>query len=137
MGFGKLRPYLGKVFLAEEPTFAESEFVVMSPDKNRLWPRYLRNFLLTRKVLEELESLSVGAKMPRTSWDQISTLRIPVPPLGEQVEICERISGLENQASQKDSYLGRMIDAIGEYKRSLVSEAVIGTFNVTAGRSAG
>lgn len=135
VGFGKLRPYLGKVFLAEVPTFAESEFVVMSPEKNRLWPRYFRNFLLTRMVLDELESLSVGAKMPRTSWDQISTLRIPIPPIEQQMEICQRILELESRAALKDSYLEQMLGKISEYKTSLITSAVTGTFDVTTGRS--
>jgi restriction endonuclease S subunit len=133
--FGKLRPYLGKVYLANEPTFAESEFIVMTPNQNLLDSRYFRNYLLTRRALDELESKSVGAKMPRTSWDQIASLRLPLPSLHQQLEICEKISKLEDRAKIKENCLRQMIDKIDEYTHSLVSGTVTGTFDISAGRS--
>jgi type I restriction enzyme S subunit len=128
IAFGKLRPYLGKVYLAVDETFAESEFIVMRVDKNLLSQEYLSKYLLTQGVLNELESLSVGSKMPRTSWDQMASLMVPVPNLKIQQDICNQISSNESLANHKEKVLLRLSEKLGEFRKSIISSQITGTF---------
>lgn len=130
IAFGKLRPYLGKVYLAVDETFAESEFIVMRTDKNLLSQQYLSKYLLTQGVLNELESLSVGSKMPRTSWDQIASLTVPLPNLMVQQEICNRISANEAIANKKARVLLELSEKLDEYRKSLTSSAITGAHEI-------
>lgn len=130
IAFGKLRPYLGKVYLAVDETFAESEFIVMRTDMNLLSQQYLSKYLLTQGVLNELESLSVGSKMPRTSWDQIASLKVPLPNLMAQQEICNRISANEAIANKKARVLLELSEKLDEYRKSLTSSAITGAHEI-------
>ena len=127
IAFGKLRPYLGKVFLATKETFAESEFIVMRADKNLLSEQYLSKYLITHEVLNELESLSVGSKMPRTSWDQIASLMVPVPNLKSQQKINEGIASNESLANKKEALLLELSAKLDEYRISLITGVITGT----------
>ena len=127
IAFGKLRPYLGKVFLATKETFAESEFIVMRADKNLLSEQYLSKYLITHEVLNELESLSVGSKMPRTSWDQIASLMVPVPNLKIQQKINEGIASNESLANKKEALLLELSAKLDEYRISLITGVITGT----------
>lgn len=127
IAFGKLRPYLGKVFLATKETFAESEFIVMRADKNLLSEQYLSKYLITHEVLNELESLSVGSKMPRTSWDQIASLMVPVPNLKIQQKINEGIASNVSLANKKEALLLELSAKLDEYRISLITGVITGT----------
>jgi type I restriction enzyme S subunit len=135
VAFGKLRPYLGKVFVAEMRVFAESEFIVMKPNSSKISGAYLRDFLLTNDSLQLLESLSFGAKMPRTSWEQLASLQIPIPTLKRQIEISTEIQKLTEQASQRDLSANKLLTTLSEYKSSLITTSILGQYNSHNGRS--
>jgi restriction endonuclease S subunit len=135
VAFGKLRPYLGKVFVAEMRVFAESEFIVMKPNSSKISGAYLRDFLLTNDSLQLLESLSFGAKMPRTSWEQLASLQIPIPTLKRQIEISTEIQKLTEQASQRDLSANKLLTTLIEYKSSLITTSILGQYNSHNGRS--
>jgi restriction endonuclease S subunit len=135
VSFGKLRPYLGKVFVAEMKVFAESEFIVMKPNLSKISGAYLRDFLLTNDSLQLLESLSFGAKMPRTSWEQLASLQIPTPTLKRQIEISTEIQKLTEQASQRDLLANKLLTTLNEYKSSLITTSILGQYNRHNGRS--
>lgn len=135
VAFGKLRPYLGKVFVAEMKVFAESEFIVMKPHSSKISGAYLRDFLLTNDSLQLLESLSFGAKMPRTSWEQLASLQIPTPTLKRQIEISTEIQKLTEQASQRDLLANKLLTTLIEYKSSLITTSILGQYNSHNGRS--
>ena len=130
VAFGKLRPYLGKVFLASSEIFAESEFIVLRSDPNKLMGGYLRDFLLSSDTLQSLESKSIGAKMPRTSWDDLADLQIPLPSLENQKITMAKIEELRTQAASLD-HLGKlMLSSLSDLKSSIITSAVTGQVGV-------
>jgi type I restriction enzyme S subunit len=131
VAFGKLRPYLGKVFLASSKIFAESEFIVLRSDPNKLISGYLRDFLLSSDTLQTLESKSIGAKMPRTSWDDLANLQIPLPSLKIQQSTMFEIENLRTEAARLD-HLGKMMtSSLSDFKSSLITSAVTGQIGLT------
>ena len=120
--FSKLRPYLAKVFIAKHNSFCTGEFIVFSSFNGDR--RYLFYSILNPKFIENINSSTYGAKMPRANPQYIFDQQICLPPLDEQQRIaefldreCEKIDGLkENIQSQ--------IDTLEQYKRSVITEAV-------------
>src|SRR5690606_4520280 len=84
--FGKLRPYLAKVFLADFEGKAVGDFFVFR-SKDRIDPKYASKLILSKNFIEIVNSSTFGSKMPRVSWDFISDLLVPLPPLPEQTAI--------------------------------------------------
>ena len=99
----------------------------MRADKNLLSEQYLSKYLITHEVLNELESLSVGSKMPRTSWDQIASLMVPVPNLKIQQKINEGIASNESLANKKEALLLELSAKLDEYRISLITGVITGT----------
>jgi restriction endonuclease S subunit len=107
----------------------------MKPNSSKISGAYLRDFLLTNDSLQLLESLSFGAKMPRTSWEQLASLQIPIPTLKRQIEISTEIQKLTEQASQRDLSANKLLTTLIEYKSSLITTSILGQYNSHNGRS--
>lgn len=73
--FGKLRPYLAKVHLAEEAGTCSTEALVLRPQRS-LHPAYLKYVLLDPKRIDEINASTFGAQMPRASWEFIGNRKI-------------------------------------------------------------
>ncbi len=59
--FGKLRPYLAKVHLAEEAGACSTEALVLRPQRS-LHPAYLKYVLLDPKRIDEINASTFGAQ---------------------------------------------------------------------------
>ena len=86
--FGKLRPYLAKVTLAPQSAYASTELLCLRP-KEGVEPRWLLYRMLSRPVLDWAVATSEGTKMPRTSWDRLGSLTVPVPDQAAQRAIAD------------------------------------------------
>ncbi len=105
--FGKLRPYLAKVWRANQEGICTGELLVLKPKS--VIQSYLFYFMLSRDFVSVVDSSTYGAKMPRASWEFIGNLLMLIPSLTEQRAI----------AAFLDSETGR-IDALIEKKERLV-----------------
>lgn len=126
--FGKLRPYLAKVFLADRGGICVSEFLVLrTKGANN---HFLKFLMLSPLFIDIVDSSTYGTKMPRANWEFIGNLKIPLPPIEEQKQIAEF---LDSEISKIDSIIGKIkkqIELIKEYKSTLISQAVCGRIGV-------
>lgn len=128
--FGKLRPALGKVFLAEAPGRGSSELVVLRPDREKMDPLFLKFVLLSQPFVEFATIGSYGSKMPRTSWEQLSQFRFRPPKIEIQVEIAK---GLEKKLGQIDLTIDNLrmsVDLLNERRQALITAAVTGQLEI-------
>lgn len=126
--FGKLRPYLAKVFLADKNGICVSEFLVLRSEK--VFNRFLKFLMLSGIFIDIVNSSTYGTKMPRANWEFIGNLKIPLPPLEEQKAIAEY---LDTQIEKIDCVISKIktqINLIKEYKTTLISEAVCGRVGI-------
>lgn len=123
--YGKLRPYLKKVWLAEFSGNAIGDFFVFSncPNSNA---SYLKYVLLSDGFTKQADGSTFGAKMPRVSSEFILTLPFYLPPLAEQQAIadyldakCAEIDGLKAKLTKKR-------ETLTELRQSIISEVVTG-----------
>lgn len=91
--FGKLRPYLNKVIVADADGVCTTEIVPIRGYCN-LDPEYIKLVLKSPLTMERVERLMYGMKMPRLGTDDAKSLFFPLPPLTEQHRIMAKVDEL-------------------------------------------
>ena len=123
--FGKLRPYLAKVFAPETDGSAIGDIYVFRPLSN-IDTLFLKYTLLADTFVTIVDSSTYGTKMPRANWEFISCVPIVVPPLSEQQTIA---AYLDEKCADIDSLIAlkqQKIESLKDYKKSVIYEAVTG-----------
>lgn len=124
--FGKLRPYLAKVFCASNDGCCSSEFCILNFSSS-VNIRYFWNLLISPTFIDHVTKSTYGTKMPRANTDFIKNICVPVPPRIEQ----DRIALYLDATSAKiDFLISETRSSIEEYKK--LKQAVI-TQAVTKG----
>ncbi|MBF0121752.1 MAG: restriction endonuclease subunit S [Desulfobacterales bacterium] len=127
--FGKLRPYLAKVWQANFSGSAVGDFFVFKP-QNFVNSKYAFYRIISREYIDVISGSTFGAKMPRVSWDFISNLPFPVPPIEEQLQI---VSHIDHETSRIDTIISKtekQIELLQEYRTALISEVVTGKIDI-------
>ncbi len=127
--FGKLRPYLAKVYLAKEPAQAVGDFYVFRAN-NSVLPEFLQKIVISAQFIGVVNAGTYGTKMPRASWQDIAQLYVPVPPIEEQNAIVEYIESKTHKIDTMIEALKAEIDRLTEYKQRLISDVVTGQTDV-------
>jgi len=118
--YGKLRPYLNKVVVADEDGYCTTEIVPIRPYLD-IDPKYLMYALKTPSFLSYVNSKTYGIKMPRLGTvDAINTV-VPLPPLAEQHRIVAKVDALmalcdalESQLKERAGVQERFAKAVGK-----------------------
>ena len=92
--YGKLRPYLNKVFVPDFAGKCSTEFIPLRPHP-RLHREYLAYYLRSKHVVALITAKTSGARMPRADMDFVLSLPIPLPDMREQVRIVDLLSRAE------------------------------------------
>jgi len=129
--FGKLRPYLAKVYLASKEGMATTEALVLTAE-SALAPKFLKYLLLSGKFIDAVSGASFGAKMPRANWETIGGLPILLPSIAEQQQIA---AFLDWKTSQIDALIAKkqeLLDKLKEKRQAVITQAVTKGLNPDA-----
>lgn len=121
--FGKLRPYLAKVYKADFAGQAVGDIYVFRGNEEQV-PEYLKYLLLSYPFISVVDGSTYGAKMPRANWDFISHLVLPCPLQSEQFIIA---AYLDHKVGQIDATIAekeQMLEDLKNYRSAIISEAV-------------
>ena len=121
--WGKLRPYLAKVYHASNAGCCSGEFCVIRIDK-QFNDRYFWNLLISSEFDSTVDRSTYGTKMPRANADFIKNVFVPLPPYEEQARIS---NFLDTECAQIDAVIEKTRMSIEEYKKlkqSVITEAV-------------
>ncbi|MGB6242826.1 MAG: restriction endonuclease subunit S [Castellaniella sp.] len=91
--YGKLRPYLDKVLVADSAGACTTEIVPIVPSKAVI-PEFLRWLLKRPDFLSHVNTLMYGVKMPRLGTEDAIHSVHPIPPVNEQYRIVAKINEL-------------------------------------------
>lgn len=120
--FGKLRPYLAKVWRANFDGYSSGELLVLR--QRDLLPDFAKYFCLSRGFIDLVNSSTYGSKMPRANWDFIGNQLAVIPPLDEQRAIA---AFLDRETARIDALIAikrRFIALLQEKRAALISRAV-------------
>lgn len=121
--YGKLRPYLRKVWLASFDGNAVGDFYVFRA-KRETSANYIKWLFLSDGFTGAVNSSVFGAKMPRVSSDFILTLPYFLPPLSEQQKIASYLDKVCGEVDEMIALQEQMIEELKAYKQSVITEAV-------------
>ena len=122
--FGKLRPYLSKVYLIESTSCVSSEFCVFTPQK--IDKGFFKYSILSSHFINIVNSSTFGTKMPRANAEYIKNLTVAFPNMKTQQQIA---AYLDKKCAEIDALIAikqQKIDKLQEYKKSLIYEYVTG-----------
>jgi type I restriction enzyme S subunit len=109
--YGRLRPYLRKVFLAEREYsygLCSTEFIVLKPNRGRILPEVLRALLASEAIAKQLSRLQMGAALPRVSPSDFFRASVPLPPLEIQKLLSNKLRKLHNERLEVKAQLRKM-----------------------------
>ncbi len=127
--FGKLRPYLAKVFLCDTAGIAFGDILAFRPN-NDISSSFLFYTMISEWFIEIVNSSTYGSKMPRANSDFINEIEITLPSIDEQIKITEE---LDTTLGKFEILTKKSIVAITlmkERKTALISAAVTGKIDV-------
>lgn len=127
--FGKLRPYLAKVYLTETPGESVGDFHVMRPIPE-INGRFVMYQMLNRDFITIVNSSTYGAKMPRVAWDFMANMALVIPPKNEEQAI---IDFLDNEISKLETLTTEAqttIFLLQERRTALISAVVTGKIDI-------
>ncbi len=103
--YGKLRPYLDKVIVADSDGVCTTEIVPIVPNKE-IDSYFLRWLLKRPAFLGYVNSLMYGIKMPRLGTEDAIKSLHPIPPYYEQKEIVIKIEELMSHCDELEKLRG-------------------------------
>ena len=129
--FGKLRPYLAKVYLAKDDGLSSTEALIFRATEN-IDPNFLFYFCLSPDFISAVNGTTFGSKMPRASWDDIASFKMVYPSLDEQAQIA---NFLDHELGKIDALIDKqqlLLDKLAEQRSAVITQAVTKGLNPNA-----
>lgn len=123
--YGKLRPYLNKVLVAETDGVCSTEIVPIDaePFVNN---RYLFYWFRGGQFLTYVEAVSYGVNMPRLGTKEGIDAPLVLAPLAEQQVIADKLDTLLAQVESIKARLERIPEMLKQFGQSVLAAAVSG-----------
>lgn len=115
--YGKLRPYLNKVFISDIDGVGSTEFIVF---ERNIYTDWLYFILQTTDFLNFTKSMTAGTQHPRVSWNDIKKRNIYMPKDTERNSITQILFSLSGEKERKK------IETLQRLKKSLMQNLLTG-----------
>ena len=93
--YGKLRPNLNKVWLADREGICSTDIFVIEPCEKGVEPVLYAYLFRSKRFNDAVMKQLKGAQLPRVGWSSFAEIQIPLPPLEVQKEIVAEIEGYQ------------------------------------------
>ncbi len=109
--YSKLRPYLNKVVVPDEPGIATTELIPLRPHPHLVSREFLAYYLRSPVFLAYASQYVTGAKMPRVILDRFWAHEIALPTPSEQrriveiLDLADRLRKLRAEADAKSNLI--------------------------------
>ncbi len=128
--FGKLRPYLAKIYIPNKNGICVGDFFVLSAISKVSFNSFIKYLMVSDIFIDVVNGSTYGTKMPRASWDFVGNLKLPFPTLTEQQKISkyldEKLIHFDNTIEKTKQSIKKLKLA----KEALISQAVTGKIEV-------
>jgi type I restriction enzyme, S subunit len=110
--FGRMRPYLNKVWIAEFDGICSGEALVFRPNKTKVNTQFLHALLLSQITLDQVVPLQSGSSLPRVSSSDILSIKLPIPrDLQKQKKIGYEVEKRRNEVKRLRSQAEAVVAA--------------------------
>jgi len=117
--YGRLRPYLNKVHIAEFDGAASAEFIVF-PRMPAIEQRFLQSILRSPDYRSIADQRSTGDR-PRIKFESVGDYEIPLPPLAEQRRIVRKLDTLTARTLTARSHLAAIEKLVERYRKAVTA----------------
>ena len=122
--FGKLRPYLAKVYISPKKQCCSGEFCVIAIKEQNT--KFMWYQLISHGFIFMVDRSTYGTKMPRANADYVKNMSVSIPSLEEQEEIADF---LDRKCAKFDKLIAdktHLLEEMESYKKSVIYEYVTG-----------
>ncbi len=123
--YGKLRPYLNKHAFVEFSGVASTDILVYR-SKSKTSSKLLDHYLGLTHVVQFANANSSGINLPRVSPKTMNSLPFPLPPLGEQKRIAEKVERLLNKIDEAKQLIEEARETFELRRASILDKAFRG-----------
>ena len=113
--FSKLRPYLNKVVIPDEPGMATTELVPLRPEPSKLHKVFLSHLLRGNQFVNYANDIAGGTKMPRMPLTELRNFDCILPPMDKQLEfvfIAEQVDKSKFELKQCIEHIDKVIKSL-------------------------
>jgi len=122
--YGRMRPYLNKVYKAEFDGTCSGEFIILDCENNYS-PDLLKYILHSKDFVSFANRITTGDR-PRISYEEISDYDIPLAPLEEQHQIVQAIESRLNVADKLEESITQSLQQSEALRQSILKKAFEG-----------
>ena len=123
--YGRLRPYLNKVFAPDFEGHCSTEIFPIKP-RPELVREYLLYWLIADETCERINATCTGARMPRAQMNEVMGFDFPLPPLPEQQRIVaildEAFDGIATAKANAEQNLQNARALFESHRQSVFTE---------------
>lgn len=122
--YGKMRPYLNKVWVAEFDGICSAEFLVFQKHS-----RLNNQFLAMRLNAEDFVAFAngqVSGERPRVDFEKLSPFSILLPPIAEQERIVAKLTVAFSKVERAETAASRARERLKRYHDAVLHTAVTG-----------
>ena len=123
--YSKIRPALRKVIVSPTRCLTSADMYPLHGGPE-VEPRYLAYFLLSEPFTELAILESDRVAMPKINRDSLMAIRIPLPPMAQQIRIANRLDDKFTSISRMGDALRRQISLMLERRQALITTVVTG-----------
>lgn len=123
--YGKLRPYLNKVVIADDNGVCSTEIIPLNAEPN-VNNHYLFHWLRSETFLNYVVEVSYGVNMPRLGTKDGLLAPFILPPQAEQKVIADKLDTLLAQVETTKARLDRIPQILKTFRQSVLAAAVSG-----------
>jgi len=124
--YGKLRPYLNKVIVADEDGVCTTEIIPLNAEPVCL-SKYIFYWLRSTAFLRYVDEVSYGVNMPRLGTADGQKAPFRLAPLAEQKIIAEKLDTLLAQVDNTKTRLEQIPKILKRFRQAVLASAVNGT----------
>lgn len=123
--YGKLRPYLNKILIADQDGFCTTEIVPIKPNE-AINNRFLFYWLKHPAFLNYVNTVSYGLNMPRLGTKDGLAAPLILAPLDEQTRIADKLDTLLARVDSCQAHLSRVPQLLKSFRQSVLAAAMSG-----------
>lgn len=113
------KPYIHKV---KDKFIFASYLLRIKLKEEKVYPDYFFNFLNSTNYNQQLNSIKIGSAQPNVNTTNLSTLKIPLPPLEEQKQIAALFQSIETAIGQVEGQEKNLLKLKNQLLRELFGE---------------